>query len=175
MLRAPTVAAVAFCASVLAVSGTAKADDCMCVVVELSWGNAAPHFEPHNSFEPHQPFEPHQQSIEVGPFFSSDGTLLSSHTASARAASSHVGSAPSRSGSPVEEVLWCASSDDPRCSPGDPAPEDGPRAGDGTYAAATHPHRIDLRARPSRSLRPTHLGTNPSRGVRGRLDRPPQG
>jgi hypothetical protein len=163
MLRAPLAAAVALSASVLALSGTARADDCMCVVVELSWGDVAPHFEPQAHFEPHQ------QSIEVGPFFSSDGTLLTSHAVASRGAS-----APSRSRAPVQDVLWCASSDDPRCSPGDPAPEDGPRAGDATHAAATQAQDIDLRAQPPRSLGPTHLGANPSRGVRGRLDRPPQ-
>lgn len=111
--------------------------------------------------EPVTPFE----SVEVGPFFSSDGSLL---TSSPRV--SH----PTRS-SP-REVLWCASPDDPRCSGRDVPEERGPQTGDASHGAAPgtgNSPSLDAYASGTLPLGPVIGGPRPARA--GRLDRPPQG
>jgi hypothetical protein len=67
-----------------------------------------------------------EQSFEVGPFFSSDGTTLISRgeldDLLSRAELEHG------AGTPLTELLWCWSGNDPRCSPVAPSPDDAPRA-----------------------------------------------
>jgi len=127
---------------------TASADACACVVSETMFD--APTIRVF-------------QSVEVGPLFSSDGTTLSSEAAVSRARRRATG-----------EVLLCISADDPRCSPRDSAPGNGPHFVDGATFAATDvptllagPPSVRQAAVPS-----TILGARS--GVRDRLERPPR-
>jgi hypothetical protein len=142
--------------SVFAPAGMVAADDGMCFTMSdtgSSWARI-------------------DQSVEVGPFFSSDGSMLSSP------AVERVSMQLEREGRlPAGEVLWCWSPDDPRCSPGDPAPEDGPRALRDARTAAFVSHTTrrwpDLEAlAPSRA---PNDDDRPSDGVRSRVERPPRG
>lgn len=81
----------------------------MCAVVHLS--PAAEAADPPAAFEVAVGLE----SVEVGPFFSSDGSTLTSEIAALPRAS-----AAGEPGGP-ETVLWCANRSDPRCG-GDDGP-----------------------------------------------------
>lgn len=71
------------------------------------------------------------------------------------------------------EVLWCASSDDPRCSPSMPAPERSSFA-PFAFAAAGVPARSQLGAPTWTLLERTSLEGQPLAGVRQRVERPPK-
>lgn len=114
-----------------------------------------------------------EQSIEVGPFFSSDGTTLISRgdldDLLSRAELEH------EAGTPLSDILWCWSSDDPLCSPIAPSPDDAPRAlrevrsaigQELDDAAAEHGEAIAL-PRPD-------VERGGRDGVRSRVDRPPR-
>lgn len=111
------------------------------------------------------------QSIEVGPLFSSDGTMLSSWTRLERTAEEGwlVHTTP-----PVEDVLWCSGRDDPRCSPADPGPENGPQNGRASHAGAilvVGEHRIPPALE---TTLPSVLRNGSREGVRARVERPPR-
>ena len=109
------------------------------------------------------------ESIEVGPFFSSDGTALVS---GGRLPSAPV-AAPSLGRAPLD-VLWCRGANDPRCNGGDPAP-DALTNFDVTHAGAAV---IEARAAIGRAslaggaLAPDDEG--PRDGVQSELERPPR-
>jgi hypothetical protein len=126
----------------------AAADDCMCL-----HGNGLVNADPI------------LESFEVGPFFSSDGTLLVSAQLEPRAKENRQS----------DEVLWCASPYDPRCSPASPSPET-PRANlSGGSSAANIEHRHDwpelVESTPEHHAAEAML---PSAGVRSRVERPPR-
>jgi hypothetical protein len=155
MLRACLNVALAL--SVLAPAGIAAADDGMCFTRAEGglWSRV----------------ERIEQSFEVGPFFSSDGAGLASEVVE------RVSLRLERERrSPAGEVLWCWSANDPRCSPADSAPEDGPRA---IRTARLVGVVIDHSARwpeldsASLSAAP-HDEDRPSDGVRARVERPPR-
>lgn len=135
----------------------ASAQDCMC----LGWAEAPPP----------QPVQV-EQSIEVGPVFSSDGeTLLSPDAHAVQPGLVRVDEpAPT---APVE-VLWCLSSNDPRCGSRDEAPNDGPQAYEAFHGAAPATSRPPL-PRPDHARAP-HASNDgsPRDEMRGRLERPPR-
>ncbi len=157
----------AFCvllATSLAPAGVAAAQDCLCLMP----GHTPPAWQGwlEASASPRVP-----QSIEVGPVFSSDGELLVSDAA--REAGARDGVTRARRAAPVE-VLWCVSADDPRCSPRDEAPNDGPRSFEGSHGAgpAIDSPRLAT-ARPRAVSRPVCDGL-PRPERRGRVERPPR-
>ncbi len=104
------------------------------------------------------------QSLDLGPFFSSDGTLLSSRAADEGA----------RRDAPTE-VLWCWGVDDPRCSPADSPQDHAPRAIQSPHCVAVleHPLRWPvIDAGSPFSYSDARDGGRP--GVRDRLERPPR-
>ena len=134
-----------------AAEARASTDDCMCVLAQPDWAPVE--------------WERAPQSVEIGPFFSSDGSFLVSRAELER-------QAPPRSPTPV---LWCASPDDPRCSGGDGPPDRGPRTGDASHGAATHESDDARFGPPAPSTRLAFApGGGPSAGARHRIDRPPQ-
>ncbi|MFK7984622.1 MAG: hypothetical protein AB8I08_01240 [Sandaracinaceae bacterium] len=183
------VRALSVLALLLATTPTvAGAQTCMCVAAQPTWDgapltpsamatllNSTPlEAEPNAALEanpdglgpdpfvaePVTPFE----SVEVGPFFSSDGALLTSSPRVTRPTRSSPG-----------EVLWCASPDDPRCSGRDVPQERGPQTGDASHGAAPgslHSPSLDAHASGTLPLGPVVGGPRPARA--GRLDRPPQ-
>jgi hypothetical protein len=156
MLRLSLIAAFGFAAT-LGSAGVAAADDCMCALPDWSAGGAT---------EGARAATAGPQSVELGPFFSSDGTTLSSRAR--REAASPDDAAP------VEDVLWCSSPDDPRCAPADPGPEDGPHAGRATHSGAgpgARDHRIPPALARTHALAPRG---GPRPGVRFRVERPPR-
>ncbi len=150
MLRATLMTGLAL--ATLAPSA-ASADDCMCF--------AMPDLE--------QRTERRLQSLEVGPFFSSDGTMLTSRELELEL-ERHFG------GTPAGEILWCWSPNDPRCSPTSPSPDDAPRALRTGPSALTVDHRLRwpeiddavLTRNEARLL-------GPAEGVHARVERPPRG
>lgn len=132
---------------------SAAAEDCVCV---------APPTELHTVSESPRVL----QSVEVGPFFSSDGAELSSDLP-----------AQIREHAPVPrgDVQWCVSADDPRCSPRDHAPNDGPTAVEGAHIASglARTSRFGPCMAQSRPARALEDGARD--GVRDRLERPPRG
>lgn len=155
----------------------AAAETCMCVAAQPTWDGTSAPLTPHvtsTQFEPEQ-LEPGQlfvaeavtpfESVEVGPFFSSDGSLLTSSPRATR---------PTRSG--PREVLWCASPDDPRCSGRDVPQERGPQTGDASHGAAPgtlNSPSLDAYASGTLPRGPVEGGARPA--WMGRLERPPQG
>lgn len=106
------------------------------------------------------------QSMEVGPFFSSDGTMLTSDLP----APERPAAEPRREGT---EILWCVSADDPRCSPRDTAPNDGPGSLHvARIASSTNAHPRLGPPGPS-GVRPRHAIGAARPGVRDRVERPP--
>src|SRR5690606_34173123 len=101
-----------------AAEARASTDDCMCVLAQPDWAPIE--------------WERAPQSVEVGPFFSSDGSFLVSRAELER--TELVRRGPPRSPTPL---LWCASPDDPRCSGRDGPPDRGPRTGDASHGAAS--------------------------------------
>jgi hypothetical protein len=103
-----------------------------------------------------------RESIEVGPFFSSDGTLLSSRLELERREQR------------ASEILWCWGAYDPRCSPSSPTPDNGPHAlGRGLSAAGPATSPRWLRAEPLAIPRAHVLGQARA-GVSQRVERPPR-
>lgn len=149
MLRATLMTGLAL--ATLAPSA-ASADDCMCF--------AMPDLGPRA--------ERLAQSLEVGPFFSSDGTMLTSRQIELEL-ERHFG------GTPAGEILWCWSPNDPRCSPASPSPEDAPRALRTRPTGVTVPDRLRW-AQPDDSTldRSDAFLLGPSEGVHGRVERPPR-
>ncbi len=153
MLRA--LASTALVLASLAPNG-AYADDCMCFAMPDLGARVRL-----------------AQSIEVGPFFSSDGTMLTSRE-SARELDRIAMGAPSR-GTPAGEILWCWSADDPRCAPSHPSPDDGSRALRTGPTAIVIDH--DLRwpeQSDHSSARTSALLLGPADGVNARVERPPR-
>lgn len=152
MLRAALIAAISLAA--LAPVSSALADDHVCMSVpELATALA-------------------QQSIDVGPFFSSDGAMLISRSSLddllLRA------ELESKEGTPLSEILWCWSGNDPRCSPTTPAHDDGPHVGRTAPCAfvdeaGTWPKLAEGLAH---TLREEDRGARD--GVRSRVERPPR-
>ncbi len=105
-------------------------------------------------------------SVEVGPFFSSDGTILTSRLdLEAKRGEEPFGG----------EVLWCFSPYDPRCSPSSPVPEDSPQWLGRAHAAGTSDASPRLRDRaPTSSIR-ADIDGGPRAGVQPRVERPPRG
>jgi len=132
---------------------SAAADDCVCV---------APPTELHAADDDGPRV---LQSVEVGPFFSSDGAELSSDLPP-----------QVRQRVPLErgDVQWCVSADDPRCSPRDRAPNDGPTAVEGAHVASglAPPPRLGPGAAQRRPARALDDGARD--GARDRLERPPR-
>lgn len=148
-------------AASLAPVGQAAAQDCMCLVpgqMPTSWLLEA-------QASPHAP-----QSIEVGPVFSSDGEMLVSGAEAEQARADDGGA---RAEAPVE-VLWCVSSDDPRCAPRDEAPNDGPRAFDASHGASAAADAPRIADAPSAAAGPRGPETGARPGVRPRVERPPR-
>lgn len=162
MLRVSLIAALVASAATFASASVARADDCMCALAVL--GDA----------EWDRPAWRLDQSVEVGPFFSSDGTTLVSRLARSGDDAGQPAQELARRRVPVEDVLWCVSADDPRCSPRDSSPSDGSRIAEARINAhqvtdSEPPLPSPLAARP----KPSHSGDGPRAGVRFRIDRPP--
>lgn len=144
MLRASLIAAFTL---TTALPLSAAAEDCTCMVPEIGLRSIHP-----------------TQSQDLGPFFSSDGTSLSSRATSGANGNGEPG-----------EILWCWSSHDPRCSPSDAPQDHGPRAlrsGHGVGIVAT-----------ASDWPPPDAGSDFSHpdarghgrpGVRARVERPPR-
>ena len=111
------------------------------------------------------------QSIEVGPFFSSDGTMLMSRVRLEHSEARGWRVAPP---TPSDDVLWCASADDPRCSPAAPAPEDGPQGTRANPFGASHGERPSLPPPAARTAGSPAEASGPREGVRFELERPPR-
>jgi hypothetical protein len=105
------------------------------------------------------------QSQDLGPFFSSDGTLLSSRAVDEDAQRE----APT-------EILWCWSANDPRCAPANPPQEPNPCALQTAHALAILDEAIDWPP-PDSGSRPPYPDARDARrpGVRARVERPPRG
>jgi len=128
------------------------AEDCVCV---------APPTELHTEAESPRVL----QSVEVGPFFSSDGAELSSDLPT---------QVRERTPVPRGDVQWCVSADDPRCSPRDRAPNDGPATVEGAHVASglTRTPRLGPS---SAQHRPAGALVDGARdGARDRVERPPR-
>ncbi|MCA9604438.1 MAG: hypothetical protein KC619_02515 [Myxococcales bacterium] len=106
------------------------------------------------------------QSMEVGPFFSSDGAMLTSDLPLEEQPQAE----PRREGT---EILWCVSADDPRCSPRDSAPNDAPGTLQAARIASTTPAHPRLGPPGPSGLRPRHAIGAARLGVRDRVERPP--
>lgn len=114
-----------------------------------------------------------RESLDVGPFFSSDGmTLISSGELDELF---RVHEVEHRERAPLSEILWCWSGDDPNCSPTTP-PRDAPHALQAGHRAIP----VDMfgrwpaledGGRPPRGA----LQGGPREGVRNRVERPPRG
>lgn len=104
------------------------------------------------------------QSQDLGPFFSSDGTLLSSRAVDDDAQRD----APT-------EILWCWSADDPRCAPANPPEDHNPRAIQSAHAVAIVDEAIDWPT-PDEGTRFTRCEARDGHrsGVRSRIERPPR-
>lgn len=151
MLRIFCIAAIAAATSLAPLQ--AQADDCMCATVQMQWGQM--------EWRTTRMME----SLEVGPLFSSDGTMLVS--AIARAARAPR---PAPSG----RVLWCASADDPRCAPRDSAPNHGSQVLDGAHIAFST-LRTPRIAAPPIARRPFAAELERGRaGFEDELERPPR-
>lgn len=111
-------------------------------------------------------------SVEVGPFFSSDGTMLTSRVVELErhfVIERHFG------GTPATEILWCWSSDDPRCSPVQPSPDDGSRALRHVPSGMIADHSLRWRESHADALAGgTAALLGPSEGVHARVERPPR-
>lgn len=84
-----------------------------------------------------------------------------------------LGVVPSAPADEDREILWCASPDDPRCSPAQPAPQSSsfvPFA----FAAAGVPARPKLGAPTWALFERTSIEGQPLAGVRQRVERPPK-
>ncbi len=112
------------------------------------------------------------QSAEVGPFFSSDGSTLTSEERSVeekrlrdlRAAEGEHGPVP-----------WCVSADDPRCSPRDSAPHHRTATVEGAHVAAGFASAPEF-GDPNATETTSRAAIDGERaGVRHRLERPPRG
>ena len=134
-----------------------RADDCMCLPPQMVLAPREPRF---------------LESVEVGPFFSSDGSTLTSEELAVEEQPAPAQARPlaRRDGG---EVPWCVSADDPRCWPRDSAPYDGPHARDATSAGAEAPTPLGLGPPDARAVRPRVALGAPRAAVRGRVDRPP--
>lgn len=175
---------------VLAPASSAAADDCMCLPAELSWSTSlSDRLALIQSEEGDRPvFDRRlldesafadalfaeglvaeglfvEQSREVGPFFSSDGTLISSRLPSV--------AKQGRRGSPIE-VAWCVSANDPRCSSGDPAPGESLLSGKLSHGAALTPEPPELPEPLLASTSPRAVLLGASAGHSSRLERPPR-
>lgn len=111
------------------------------------------------------------QSIEVGPFFSSDGTMLMSRVRLEHSEARGWRVAPP---APSEDVLFCANADDPRCSPAAPAPEDGPQGTRSNPFGRSDADRPSLPPPAAVTTDSPHATTGPRDGVRRGLERPPR-
>lgn len=114
-----------------------------------------------------------EQSFEVGPFFSSDGTTLISRgdldDLLSRAELEHG------AGTPLTEILWCWSGNDPRCSPIAPSPDDAPRAlREVRSAIAEELHDTTAEHGVVITLPRPEVQRGAREGVRARVDRPPR-
>lgn len=150
MLRASLIAALAL--STVAPT-SAAAEDCMCfgpdtVVRSLYVA----------------------QSQDLGPFFSSDGTLLSSSILlSARAADE------AKQRDVPTEILWCWSANDPRCAPADPPEDHNPRAFQSARAFAVVEDDLEWPTSEGSTRSSRREGRDGDRsGVRSRVERPPR-
>lgn len=105
------------------------------------------------------------QSQDLGPFFSSDGTLLSSRATDEA----------TRRDAPATEILWCWSANDPRCAPADPPEDQNPRAIQSARAFAVVESDLDWPSseESTRSSRCEARDGDRS-GVRSRVERPPR-
>lgn len=153
MLRASLITACTLAA--LAVTGSARADELCMSMPEL----------PGRSVRI-------VQSIEAGPFFSSDGSTLIS-----QAELDDLLARADDSGAPLAEIHWCWSGNaDPRCSPSAPSPDDAPH---GLRSARNVVAVLDDLMATRRGgvivepPRPEAQGSARD-GVRSRIDRPPQ-
>lgn len=155
MLRSTLIAALTLAA--LAVSSSARADELCMSVPDLTVRTI--HIA---------------QSFEVGPFFSSDGaTLISRGDLDELLSRAEL---ERDAGTPITEVLWCWSANDPRCAPSAPAPDEAPR---GLRSARNAIAALDMLAA-VRALGVTMTPPRPEArgsardGVRSRVDRPPR-
>src|SRR5690606_9217788 len=106
MLRASLIAALTLAA--IAASSSARADELCLSMPELTVRTVRI-----------------AHSIAVGPFFSSAGsTLIAQGELADLLARAEL---ERREGTPLSEILWCWSGNDPRCAPSAPSPDDGPR------------------------------------------------
>ena len=167
MLRLTPIAML-FATLVLAPAGSAAADDCMCLPAELSWSTSlSDRLALIQSSEGDTPVfgeTAFDESIEIGPFFSSDGTLLSSRVPAL---------AQGRRVPPVD-VLWCVDANDPRCSGGDPAPGQSVFDGHASQGAALAGSLPDLPEPEPAASSPRAALLGASAGYASRLDRPPR-
>lgn len=157
-----------FATLVLAPAGSAAADDCMCLPAELSWSTSlSDRLALIQSSEGETPS--FAESIEIGPFFSSDGTLLSS-----RVPALVQGHRVGRGTVPPVDVLWCVDANDPRCSGGDPAPGQSVFDGHASQGAALAGSLPDLPEPEPAASSPRAALLGASAGYASRLDRPPR-
>ncbi|HJL18197.1 MAG TPA: hypothetical protein RMH99_21210 [Sandaracinaceae bacterium LLY-WYZ-13_1] len=166
MLRPSFIAAVGLFAVTLGSTGAAAADGCMCLPSE--WPLDLASTPESGAAGIPASLAAAAERAQTGPFFSSDGTMLSSRVRETAADGA-------RAPAPVEDVLWCSSPDDPRCAPVEPGPEDGPVSGRASFSGAGHGGHADP---PPPSMRPMRAPVprgGPRAGVRRRLERPPQG
>lgn len=174
MLRTSVISALLLTA--LASASSARADDCMCLNDVGPWPQLSSEtqrlleqglLEQGLALEDGLLERALLESFEVGPFFSSDGTLLSSAVRDTRAhRREHKNSG---------EVLWCASPYDPRCAPATPSPESPHASLSSGPSATTIDRRHDwplLRSIPIAMN--TAEGLSASAGARARVERPPR-
>jgi hypothetical protein len=74
----------------------------------------------------------------------------------------------------ASEILWCASADDPRCTPADSDAGGSPRLGDGTLHWVVPARAPRIAASPSLTLRRASSWGGPLGGVARTLERPPR-
>jgi hypothetical protein len=150
MLRIASIAALVIA---LAPSGSAAAQDCTCRSYSTEHGARVVSI---------------LESFEVGPLFSSDGTLLSSR---AEFESELARGNQEKQGG---DVLWCAGPYDSHCAPAAPSPEDSPRAlrSSSSGALADVSLRWPRLSPGSSDLPPCEGG--PRAGILARVERPPR-
>lgn len=171
MRRSIRTAHVIVALSMFAPSGAA-ADDCMCMAVSQVMGTHLTNLDDVSLGD----LAARAQSLEVGPFFSSDGSALVSSAMVSNALVAAVAELNRDPSTPLSEILWCWGPDDPRCAPSAPAPEDPPSISR-TAQSATPGERpiyppVDGSAFASAR---GELPDGARDGVRARVERPPRG